>query len=141
MDFCNRNSLFISNSAFKHPSRHITMWESTQLDSNSDSMKHKFLQIDYILSAANQKRILQNVRLYAGTATFSDHRLIKTTIRIDCVLFRCTKRVESKQMNVTNLRDNATRENYRDNLCAELHNINDSTDDKHKNIGTRCPTQ
>ena len=28
IDFCSINYLFISNSAFQHPARHITTWES-----------------------------------------------------------------------------------------------------------------
>ena len=45
IDFCSINHLFISNSAFQHPARHITTWES-QIKVDNKLVK-VYNQIDY----------------------------------------------------------------------------------------------
>ena len=47
IDFCSINHLFVSNSAFQHPARHITTWQS-QIKVN-DKLVKIYNEIDYII--------------------------------------------------------------------------------------------
>ena len=49
-EFCERNNLFIGNTAFKHPKRHITTWSQQRIEKNrGGTLKNVFNQIDYAL--------------------------------------------------------------------------------------------
>ena len=80
IDFCSINHLFISNSAFQHPARHITTWES-QIKVNNKLVKI-YNQIDYIICQENQKHLLCNSRSYSNTLTYTDHRIVVTEMNI-----------------------------------------------------------
>ena len=74
--------------------------------------------------------MLKNARSYAGTATFSDHRLLKTTMQIDSFrLFKRAKLVVPKRINVAAFRDSDIKQNYQNRLRVELTNVqaNDET--------------
>ena len=79
VNFCEMNKLFICNSAFKHPARHITTWTNQRKMSNGE-MKCTYNQLDYILQ--DQKRALMDARSYAGAETSSDHNIMKMTMVI-----------------------------------------------------------
>ena len=73
-NFAASNNLFLTNTAFLHPSRHISTW-------------HGFIhgryyhnQIDFILCTVNSKHILTNARSHRGTITQSDHSIVVATI-------------------------------------------------------------
>ena len=80
IEFCSINHLFISNSAFQHPARHITTWES-QIKVNNKLVKI-YNQIDYIICQENQKHLLCNSRSYSNTLTNTDHRIVVTEMNI-----------------------------------------------------------
>ena len=80
IDFCSINHLFISNSAFQHPARHITTWES-QIKVDNKIVKI-YNQIDYIICQENQKHLLCNSRSYSNTLTNTDHRIVVTEMNI-----------------------------------------------------------
>jgi len=66
--------MILSNTAFKHPSRHISTWHGTL----NGTPYHN--QIDYILCRQNNAHILTNARSYRGTITDSDHSIVITTL-------------------------------------------------------------
>ena len=98
VDFCILHDLFIANSSFKHPARHITTWESmyTSIDTvtNTSKLVKVFNQIDYVMCRTKHKHILQNARSYAGTETSSDHRLVVTKMKVE--RFNLYKRNKTK---------------------------------------------
>ena len=75
IDFCNSQKLFITNSAFPHPARHVTTWENIRIIEKNGHKKllRIYKQIDYIMVPQNRKHILQNARSYSGTLVSSDH--------------------------------------------------------------------
>ena len=77
-NFCDINDLFISNSAFQHPARHITTCVTPYKDKATNKIVKSYTQIDYIITPRNKKHILVDSRSYAGTEVSSDHRLIVT---------------------------------------------------------------
>ena len=120
VDFCNMNNLFISNSAFKHPARHITTWHSQR--TQGGRIVDIYNQIDYIICQANKKQILLNARSYSGTLTDSDHRLLFTTFNLDLYkIYKPQKVTAEKQFNSYLLvNDLAKREEYRNKLEERL---------------------
>ena len=73
-NFAASNKMFLSNTAFKHPSRHISTWHGTI----NGTPYHN--QIDYILCRLNNAHILTNARSYRGAITDSDHSIVITTL-------------------------------------------------------------
>ena len=65
IDFCNIHNLFICNSAFRHPARHITTWEFSR--EVNKKIIHIYNQIDYIICPGNRKHVLIDARSYNGT--------------------------------------------------------------------------
>ena len=74
--FCSINHPFIGNSAFQHPARHITTWES-QIKVNNKLVKI-CNQINYIICQENKKHLLYNSRSYSNSLTNTDHRIVVT---------------------------------------------------------------
>ena len=85
IDFCNIQDLFITNSAFPHPARHITTWENQRIIKKNGHQKviTTYNQIDYIIIPKNRKHILKDARSYKGTLVTSDHRLVVSRMRIE----------------------------------------------------------
>ena len=85
IDFSDVRDLFVTNSSFKYPARHITTWENmyNTIDANNKTQTVKvFNQTDYIICRTAQKSILQDARSYAGTEMSSDNCLVVTKKRI-----------------------------------------------------------
>ena len=80
IDFCSISHLFISNSAFQHPARHITTWES-QIKVNNKLLKI-YNQIDCIICQENQKHRLCNLRSFSNRLTNTYHRVVDTEMNI-----------------------------------------------------------
>ena len=130
VDFCNINNLFVSNTAFQHPARHITTWESQRINKKTNKVVHIFNQIDYVLCLDKHKCTLQNSRTYAGTLTFSDHRLVVTRMEIEWYsLYKPPKRTaHGRPINSSLLvNDPGTRSSYQARLSAKLSEVNDNT--------------
>ena len=102
VDFCTLNNLFICNTAFQHPMRHITTWQMSRTDDTQT--KHFYHQIDYIVCQQNRKQSMINARSYAGTKPFSDHRLVKAEMYIEPYkMFKQKKVASSKSINVSSM--------------------------------------
>ena len=80
LDFLTEHNLFAANTSFQHPSRHITTFTGWRKDWSAGRHSKKtipvYSQIDYILCRHRSKCLLTQSRSYAGTMTFSDHRLV-----------------------------------------------------------------
>ena len=119
-DFCERNELFLGNTAFQHPARHITTWSQQRVNKVSQTVKNVFNQIDYILVEGSKKHCMMDARTYAGTETYSDHRLLIAKIEADWTsLYRKInkKQTQTKRINIRRL---ITDENSRKEYAAKL---------------------
>ena len=88
INFCEINNLFISNSAFRHPARHITTYSSTFVNSTGE-VKNYYSMIDFILINQKLRHSLINARSYGGTLCPSDHKLVVTRMNIrPFIMFR-----------------------------------------------------
>ena len=120
IEFCNINNLFVCNSAFCHPSRHITTWECQMKDKNDPAKTFMvYNQIDYIVCEASKKHLLVDSRSYKGTETSSDHRLLICRVKIgDYEIFRVHNKQIAKKYNTKLLICN---EEMRNKFASEVH--------------------
>ena len=128
MDFCKRNELFLCNTAFQHPVKHITTWSQQRIEKKDNKVRVIFNQIDYILIHSNQKQNIRNARTYAGTETSSDHKLLVLDFEADWVkLYRKVNRNKEeiqKRFNTNKLiTDTDAREEYQIKLREEAEKV------------------
>ena len=99
-DFCERKELFLGNTAFQHPARHITPWSQQRVNKVLQTVKNVFNQIDYILVEGSKKHCMMDARTYAGTETYSDHRLLIAKIEADWTsLYRNKQETNTNEKN------------------------------------------
>jgi sorting nexin-29 len=114
--FCESREVFITNTAFDHKAAHTTTWEGSR---NGTRL---FSQIDYIICPKWMKKSLVDSRSYAGTQTYSDHRLVIT--KFDQTVFnrkRWKPQRKTTNWDVTKLVSNKhLRDEYRNRLDQEL---------------------
>ena len=136
IDFCTEQELLITNSIFKHPSRHITTWEATRRHQNK--LVKTYNQIDYILVKKNLKTFLKDARTYAGTLTFTDHRLVILTLNTanKKVTNKGKRYLLSQPHDFTSLQDQEIKEQFQNTLQTNWKDNNTDTDPntKYQNI-------
>ncbi|MEE8289617.1 MAG: reverse transcriptase domain-containing protein [Nitrosomonadaceae bacterium] len=115
VNFCDINDLYISNSSFNHPARHITTCVKPYYDKTTNKNINSYTQIDYIILPRNKKQILQDARAYSGTELYSDHRLVVARFQTNLYKIynnkttytQTTKRYNTDKLtNKTDIRDN-----------------------------------
>ena len=129
IDFCITNDLFITNSAFQHPARHITTWENQRIDPNNVNKTITiYNQIDYIMCNINKRNILENARSYKGTEISSDHRIVVCKMSIDKYkIFTNNNKIKMKYFNSSLLaKSDDQRLQYQSVLDNKLNNIEET---------------
>ena len=135
IDFCNIHNLFVSNSAFQHPARHITTWQTQIIKNDKTIMVYN--QIDYILCKQNQKQTLIDARSFSNTLVDSDHRIVvtKLDIQMSKIFPNNNKEKISKPFNTNMFQDNDIKNEYKHKLKTEIVQVqksNDSCNEKWK---------
>ena len=84
LDFLSEQDLFATNTSFQHSAHHITTFTGRRKDwsagRNSKKTLPVYLQNDFILCRSRSKPLPKDSRSYAGTLTYSDHRLVVTRV-------------------------------------------------------------
>ena len=132
IEFCEKNKLFICNSAFQHPSRHITTWSQSRTNKETNIVKHIYNQIDYILINRSYKQNLKEARSHAGTETYSDHRLVVLTYEDNWTkLYKTANRKKDsgeKKINTSRLvNEEECRKQYQEVLDQKMENTECNT--------------
>ena len=83
LELCESENLFITNSAFPHPSSHTTTWVGQRRDPHTKKIIPIYNQIDYIICHRRYKHLATNARSYGGTIVTSDHKLVITTFELE----------------------------------------------------------
>jgi len=123
-DFCCSARLFATNTAFKHPARHLTTWTGWRHNENGPPLPI-YNQIDFIFCLNRQKQLFTDARSYAGTALESDHRLVIARARLSrCygLWSRVAKPVHSdttrQKLCVSKFADQQTKLDYQQKLSS-----------------------
>lgn len=134
IDFCTEEDFLITNSIFKHPSRHITTWESTRRHQNK--LVKTYNQIDFILVKKNLKTSLKDARSHAGTLTFTDHRLVVLTFNTSPNTSKPKRKPLVKPHDFTSLQDRTIKDQFQNTLQTNWKENNTDTDPntKYQNI-------
>ena len=118
--------LFATNTGFCHPARHTTTYTGWRKDwsagRNSKKTLPVYSQIDFILCRSRSKPLLKDSRSYAGTLTYSDHRLVVTRVNFKDICL-CYKRhsKSSLKFNTSELTSNTNIQvKYRQSLDENL---------------------
>ncbi len=74
VDFWQNNNLVIGGTIFPHKDKHKLPWVSPD--------KRTVYQIDHILINNKWRTSMQDVRVYRGADAYSDHYLVKTSIKL-----------------------------------------------------------
>ena len=82
INFCEFNSLLVTNTCFQHSQRHKTSWEQIRVSKGKNQVNKIRKTLDYILIDDKYKHILRNSRSYQGTLVESDHRMLVTRMKI-----------------------------------------------------------
>ena len=78
-------------------------------------------QIDYIIINKNQTQCMTDSTSYAGTETFSDHRLVVTRYQLIWpVVYQNNSSSSTKRFNSQKLTDTAVKEVYQKRLNEEM---------------------
>ena len=127
VNFCDMNNLFVSNSGFQHPARHITTCTAPYKDKTTNKIIYSYTQIDYIILPQNKKQILTDARSYAGTEVNSDHRLVIARMETDLYKIYKIKNTNAsivKRYNTCKLvEDMQTRKEYQDILKDKCNEV------------------
>ena len=83
IELCESENLFITNSAFPHPSSHTTTWVGQRRDPHTKKIIPIYNLIDYIICHRRYKHLATNARSYGGTIVTSDHKLVITTFELE----------------------------------------------------------
>ena len=121
--------MFLCNTAFQQPARFITTWVNQKKDAKSGEITSIYNQIDYIIMDKEQAHTLISARSYAGTETYSDHKLVKMEVEINWVkLYRTQKpKTNSKRFDITRLVDDEeVQNNYKNQLNIALTKLREN---------------
>ena len=126
LNFLSEYDLFATNTGFCHPARHTTTYTGWRKDwsagRNSKKTLPVYSQIDFILCRSRSKPLLKESRSYAGTLTYSDHRLVVTRVSFKDICL-CYKRhsKSSLKFNTSELTSNTNIQvKYRQSLDENL---------------------
>ena len=125
VDFCERNDLFLCNTAFAQSERS----KATHCSTNKNQ-EYYYRQIDYIICTRKMKGMLMNCRTHANTIV-SDHRLLVARMDVRKFYGACEKHEQQKQVsncrkiqyNIDMLKDDKTRITYQKNLSSKLERV------------------
>ena len=119
LSLCSEHNLVITNTTFQLKNKYKATWIHPR-------SKHGH-QIDYIITRQSDLKDVQLTRVMRGAECSTDHFMLlskfKLKMRPLAKLTRPTKRIDTKK-----LKDQETRNNYREKLAENLNNINDHRD-------------
>ena len=129
LDFLSEHDLFATNTSFQHAARHTTTFTGWRKDWSAGRSSKKtrpvYSQIDFILCRSKSKPMLKDSRSYAGTLTYSDHRLVVTRVNFKDICL-CNNRHSSsvQKFNTSELASNSSiQTKYRQALESTLSTV------------------
>ncbi len=114
LELAARHDLVLTNTLFQHKHAHRTTWESP------DGKKVRN-QIDYIIVRNYHKIFINDSRSYAGTASFSDHRLVMAKYNINWQR-KTPGKVTTRKYDIEKLKLPEYRVKYQDKVKEFLSN-------------------
>ena len=147
LECCKRHNLILTNTLFMHKMAHRVTWtaperkkEHLSYDGNIRRNPYRN-QIDYILIRIEHKSLLTNARSYSGTITSSDHKLVKTSLRLEWT--KLPKSINNnKCIDINKLEIDENKTEYKTQIKEQSKeiNIHDTSNNIWTNICNICNT-
>ena len=87
LETCKEHKLILTNTIFNHKKCHRTTWEAPFRNfttKKGEERKNPVRnQIDYVITLIEHKKFVTNSRSYGGIYTDTDHKLVKTTLKVE----------------------------------------------------------
>ena len=87
LETCQRNNLIVTNTLFPHKLSHRTTWTAPYrvfITKNGEKRRNPIRnQIDYVIVRNQHRRFIKDSRSYGGINLETDHKLVKTEVRIE----------------------------------------------------------
>ena len=118
LEFCARNNLVITNTLFRHKTKHINTWQHPR-------SKHWHL-LDYVLVNNSNQAAVMDTRVMRGANCSTDHKLVRSRLKITAEKKRIKYRQQpkpKKKINVDELKNERTRKELEENLHILLQDL------------------
>ena len=76
-----QESLFLTNTAFQHPLKHISTWHGFMNRGANNRPVHN--QIDFIAIQQSKKKLITQARAYSGSEMSSDHSIVVSSLQLE----------------------------------------------------------
>ena len=116
-----QESLFLTNTAFKHPLKHISTWHGFMNRGENNRAVHN--QIDYIAIQQSKKKLVTQARAYTGSEMSSDHSIVISSLQLEILPHTAPKKKPKSvpRLDLTALsRDPEIAEFFSQRLSAKL---------------------
>jgi len=135
VEWATSQQLLLANTLFKYSMRFRTTWTGSVHDAGAGQSKKIFNMIDYILVPSFCKALVRKARSYAGTETFSDHKIVIADMEFSHLfkIFPTRPKKATAPLAVQRLADGTCAAEYREALQCELSEhspLSDSPADK-----------
>ena len=128
LEFCNRQSLTLSNTLFRHKMAHRTTWESPANYTDRQRRNPYRNLIDYIIIRNNQRHTLQDARSHNGLMTYTDHRLVRATLCLERL--HIAKKGKSHNIAIEKLQNPVTSSKFAVNVEMKIMDAEDRRNGK-----------
>ena len=130
LEMCRNTNMYLTNTTFNHKLCHGTTWtapfrkfKTWRGEERKNPVRN---QIDYVIARCSSKKFVTNARSYGGTKTDTDHKLVKTEMKI-VWHNKTTKRKNEKRIDVSGFSNPEKRERYRKAIQHAAAAMEDST--------------
>ena len=125
IDVCARNELVLTNTLFQHKMAHRTTWvcperKHNHTDKCGTTRRNPYRnRIDYIIMRQQHRKLAQDSRSYSGTETTTDHRLVKTRLKLEWHKIKKNKS-ENAIINLDNLKVKEIKSCYKKKVTEHM---------------------
>ena len=124
LEFCNRQSLILTNTLFRHKMAHRATWESPANYSEHNRRNPYRNLIDYIIVRKSQKHTIHDSRSHNGLMTYTDHRPVRAKMNLEKIHINRDKK--SFPRDLEQLQDQTIRARYAVNMEMKIMDIDDA---------------
>ena len=105
LETCQTHNLVLTNTLFQHKKAHRTTWEAPfrNFTTKAGEARRNPVrnQIDYIITRNEHRRFIRDARSYGGIWSDTDHKLVKTSFKVEWCKMKQSKE-KSIKINTSN---------------------------------------
>ena len=143
LETCKAQNLLLTNTLFQHKKAHRTTWEAPFRNFTTRSGEERRNpvrnQIDYIVTRTEHRKFVMNARSYGGIWTDTDHKMVKTSFKVEWYKIK-NKKSKEKKIDLSNFYCEDKKAQYQDEVKNNMQKIEekDTVQEKWNAICTVC---